>query len=127
MEAFPNENFQKVKGKNHLSLFDIFHSVQGMWPYIWKIVLISFVLEIFSMISPLYIQFITDNVIISHDKEFLYVIAVGFSLLAITRIVISYTRSWITLYFTNNLNLQMKINVINHLIRLPLDFFEKRH
>ena len=38
-----------------------------------------------------------------------------------------FMRSWVLLYFGTTLSLQWRANVFSHLIRLPVQYFEKRH
>ena len=72
-------------------------------------------------------QFVVDDVLVARDFQLLYVLAIGFALLTIINVVTTYIRSWIILYLGNTLNIQLVANLARHLLRLPLDFFEKRH
>ena len=43
------------------------------------------------------------------------------------QVLIEYIRGMMVIYFTNNLMEQFSSNVVKHILKLPLDFFEKRH
>lgn len=57
----------------------------------------------------------------------LAVLAIGFLMLALTSVVMTFARASVLLYFSNQLDFQMVGNVFAYLLRLPVEFFEKRH
>ncbi len=75
----------------------------------------------------MYQQMIVDDVITKKDLDFLSVLAIGFAITGVINIAITQLRSRLMLYFTNALSFQMTVNLFRHLMRLPVDFFEKRH
>lgn len=68
-----------------------------------------------------------DNVLLSNDKPLLQVMALGFGLLALIQVVVKCVRSWLIIRLNCAINIQMGANLFHHLVRLPLDYFEKRH
>ncbi|WP_234030470.1 ABC transporter transmembrane domain-containing protein [Undibacterium sp. 14-3-2] len=84
-------------------------------------------LEVFAICSPLFNQFVIDEVIVSGDKELLTVLVFGFVLLMITQTVISLARSWFLMCWSMDISLQWSARVFAHLTHLPVSFFEKRH
>lgn len=127
MELTPATDFTKKKDKTKLYLRDLWHSISGITLPLVQIVLLSFALEIFAIISPLFTQLITDHVLISRDYPLLYILAVGFGLLMVIQVATEYARSWIIMFLGTVLNVQLISNLLHHLFKLPLDFFEKRH
>lgn len=127
MELTPSTDFTKKKDKTKLYLSDLWHTIKGLVKPLVQIFLLAFALEVFSVISPLLMQLVTDHVIATNDKPLLYVLAIGFAMLAVIQIVTGYARSWIVLFLQNTLNIQLIANLFRHLFKLPLDFFEKRH
>ncbi len=127
MELSPTTDFTKKKDKTRLYLSDLWSAVSGLKTPIIQIIAISIALEIFAIVSPLHMQFVTDNVIVSMDYPLIYVLAIGFAMLTIIQVITSYVRSWIIIYLGNTLNIQLASNLIRHLFRLPIEFFEKRH
>ncbi|HHL43539.1 MAG TPA: peptidase domain-containing ABC transporter, partial [Hellea balneolensis] len=55
------------------------------------------------------------------------VIILGFALLLFVQTAIGVLRSYVGMYFGTMLNFQMRSNMLRHIIRLPAEFFEKRH
>lgn len=127
MELTPAVNFENKKDKTGLYLSDLWNSVVGIKLQLVQILLVSIALEVFAIISPLFIQLVTDDVVVVKDFPLLYVLAIGFGLLAVTTALANSARSWIIIFLSNTLNIQLVANLMRHLFKLPLDFFEKRH
>ncbi len=72
-------------------------------------------------------QWVVDEVLISFDKPLLTVLAIGFALIAVISVVTNAVRSWLILRLSSLLNLQMGVNLLRHLLRLPMNYFESRH
>ncbi|MFA1728600.1 peptidase domain-containing ABC transporter, partial [Xanthomonas nasturtii] len=68
-----------------------------------------------------------DQVLVSADRDLLVVVGFGFGLALLLQIGIGLLRGWAVVYLSSRLGLQWMGNVFAHLIKLPLDFFEKRH
>jgi ATP-binding cassette, subfamily B, bacterial CvaB/MchF/RaxB len=77
--------------------------------------------------APYYMQWVVDEVLISFDKPLLTVLAIGFALICIISVVTNAVRSWLILRLSSLLNMQMGVNLLRHLLRLPMNYFESRH
>ncbi|MBU0744150.1 MAG: peptidase domain-containing ABC transporter [Gammaproteobacteria bacterium] len=127
MELTPAKDFSKKKDKTKLSLSDLWHSVQGIKKPLVQIILLSLALEVFAIVSTQFMQLVTDQVIVTNDFPLLYVLAIGFALLKVIEVSTEYARTWIVLFMGSTLNIQLTSNLNHHLLKLPMDFFEKRH
>ena len=127
MELTPTTDFSKKTDRTKLSLLDLWKSVKGIGKFLLQVIALSLALEVFGIISPLFMQFITDHVLVTNDFALLYVLAIGFGMLMIIQFVTEYVRAWIILFMGTNLNIQLTSNLFHHLLKLPIDFFEKRH
>ncbi|KIE06022.1 Uncharacterized protein NF27_CF00060 [Candidatus Jidaibacter acanthamoeba] len=127
LELIPTVDFQKKKEKTNLYLSDLWSSVIGLKKQLLQILLVSFSLEVFEIIIPIFTQLVTDDVIVAKDYPLLYVLGIGFGLLMFTKALSSFVRSWIIIYLSNTLNIQLVANLMYHLFKLPLNYFEKRH
>ncbi|HRE33155.1 MAG TPA: hypothetical protein PLD88_14355, partial [Candidatus Berkiella sp.] len=67
-------------------------------------------LQLFSLISPQYMQLVVDNVLLSHDVHFLKVLALGFLLLMVIEVGTTSLRSLLVMSFSSMLNIQMATN-----------------
>ena len=133
LEATPNSSFKKQKQQTPLSLSMFYKNISGLMPSLIKVFLLSILLQVFALASPYYMQLVVDEVLLSVDLNLLYVLAFGFAMLAVIELATRALRSTLILYFSNILNIQITFGtvitplVVHHLLRLPLDFFEKRH
>ena len=127
MEMTPATDFTQKKDHTKLYLKDLWSSVKGIKTSLIQILLLSLSLEVFAVISPQFMQWITDHVLVTNDVPLLYTLATGFSLLMIIQVATEYARSWIVLFMGTTLNFQLTTNLFRHLLKLPLSFFEKRH
>lgn len=127
LEVWPDSNFEVKKEKTRIQLFRLLGEVRGLWSSLGQILIIALVLEVFSLVSPFFMQWVIDHAIVSADLNLLTTLAIGFGLLVILSSLISLLQSWIVMYMATTLNVQWKANVFHHLLSLPTFFFQKRH
>lgn len=127
LELWPSSEFKPQEVAQHISLRAMMGRITGLKGALLQILLLAFGLELFSLISPLYMQWILDNVLVTGDTNLLTTLAVGFGLLVLVQTTISTLRSWMLIYMSTTLSIQWRSNVFTHLIRLPVQYFEKRH
>ncbi len=72
-------------------------------------------------------QWTVDQALVAYDRDLLTVLGTGFALALLLQVCIGQIRGRAVIYLSNRLNLQWTGNVFRHLLRLPLEFFEKRH
>jgi ATP-binding cassette subfamily B protein RaxB len=111
MEMSPAVDFEKKTNRTKLFLSDLWKSVTGLKLPLTQIILVSLALELFALISPLFMRFIIDDVIVTKDLPLLYILAIGLALLSIIQYVTGYVRSWIVLFLSNVLNIQLVANL----------------
>lgn len=127
LELHKNKEFKKEKSLEKLKIYDMFKGIKGFKTNIIILLLIALVLQIIGLLSPFLMQWILDKVIPSNDLNLLSLILIGFTIVLITNIIISFINDWIALYFGSNLSLQLNSSVFIKLINLPLPFFQNRH
>ena len=127
LELAPSPSFKPKEEKKQVALRDLTGHIVGLRPAIVKVIALALALEIFAICSPLFNQFVIDEVIVSGDKELLVVLVFGFVLLMITQNAIGLARSWFLMRWSMDISLQWSARVFAHLVRLPVSYFEKRH
>ncbi|MDO6713179.1 peptidase domain-containing ABC transporter [Aliiglaciecola sp. 2_MG-2023] len=127
LELTPTPAFEKGKQKRKLSLSHFWNRINGLKRSLAIILLLSIFIQVFALIQPYYMQTVIDDVILRSDLNLLTVLAFGFGLLLLIDTGTSYIRQTVILNLSSRLNIQMAANVFTHLIRLPLDYFSKRH
>lgn len=127
LELWPDSNFEEKKEKTTIRIFKLFGEIRGLWKSLGQILMLALVLEIFSLISPFFMQWVIDHAIVSADLNLLTTLAIGFGLLIVLGSLISLLQAWVVMHMATTLNVQWKANIFHHLINLPTNFFQKRH
>ncbi|QKY89417.1 peptidase domain-containing ABC transporter [Acinetobacter sp. NEB 394] len=126
LELWPNTKFEKKEEKSQIRFQELLGKIQGFWKSFGQILILALSLEIFSLISPFFMQWVIDHVIVSSDYSLLTILVIGFTLLMILQQLISLLRSWLTIYMSTHLNVQWMGNVFDHLLNIPVSYFERR-
>ena len=127
LEIEKSNDFQEIRNQNKLTLLDLVKTIRGVNKFVVLLLLLSLAMEVLSLLNPLFLQYVTDDVIGFSERSNLYVITAGFSMLAVIQVFTDYVRGNMVIYVTNHLTEQFSSNVVRHLLKLPLAFFEKRH
>jgi len=127
LELWPDKAFEKGKPKPAVKLSAMLGRMTGLYRSLTQIILLALALELFSLISPFFMQWTIDHVLISKDQVLLNTLVIGFALLLLIQQTVSGTRTWIMMHMSTLLNVQWKANTLGHLLRLPIEYFERRH
>ncbi|TWX68492.1 peptidase domain-containing ABC transporter [Colwellia demingiae] len=127
LELTPTNKFEVKQNKAQMKFTQLWRSMSGIKAGLVKLIGLSLVLQLFALMTPYYMQWVVDEVLISFDKPLLTVLAMGFALIAIISVVTNAVRSWLILRLSSLLNMQMGVNLLRHLLRLPMSYFESRH
>lgn len=127
LELTPAKGFQKKNSKAKLKFSDFWSKITGLKKSLALMLSLSLVLQVFVLASPYYMQLVIDDVILTADTSLLSLLAIGFFLVLIFEIATSSLRGFTLLHFNNLMNVQLAANLFHHLIRLPMQYFEKRH
>jgi len=86
----------------------------------------SFVVQLFTLANPLLIQVIIDKVISQRSLDTLQVL--GMALIAVTVFegVLNSLKTFLFQQTTNRIDMRLGSEVIDHLLRLPLGYFDRR-
>ena len=126
VEAIPSLAFRRRRERSKLSLWQLWSRAPGLGSVLGRILLLSLLIETFSLAAPFYLQIGLDSVIPSHDLDFLTSLALGFGALAILSQATSFVRSWAIVSLSNELGYRLVSNLFRHLVRLPIGWFQKR-
>ncbi|MGH8274549.1 MAG: peptidase domain-containing ABC transporter, partial [Gammaproteobacteria bacterium] len=127
LELTPTPNFTKRRERERLPLRALWGGQGGLKGFLAQIFLFSIALEIFAILAPFFMQVVVDRVLVSDDGSLLTVLGLGFGLLMVITAAVTAFRAWVILYLSTHLNYQMLARLFRHLLRLPLDYFTKRH
>ncbi|WP_298624683.1 peptidase domain-containing ABC transporter [uncultured Zoogloea sp.] len=127
LELWPSADFKPSAPPPAIRFRDLIGRVDGLLGAGAQVLALAVALEIFALVSPFYLQWVIDHVLVSADRDLLTTLALGFGLLLIIQEIFGALRSWILLHIGTNLSLQWRTNVFAHLVRLPVSYFERRH
>jgi ATP-binding cassette subfamily B protein RaxB len=127
LELGPAANFEPVQAREAISMRALTGRVRGLVPALTQILLLALALEVFTLAAPFYMQWVIDQVLVSADHDLLGLLGMGFIGIAIFSALVTAARSWAVTWLSATLNVQWASNLFAHLMKLPLDWFEKRH
>jgi subfamily B ATP-binding cassette protein HlyB/CyaB len=91
-----------------------------------QVLLASFVVQMFGLAGPLLIQVIIDKVISQRSLDTLQVLGTALVVVTLLEGVLGSLRTFLFTETSNRIDLRLGSEVIDHLLRLPLDYFDKR-
>ncbi|MGF1604005.1 MAG: peptidase domain-containing ABC transporter [Thermosynechococcaceae cyanobacterium] len=93
---------------------------------LFEVLFASFLVQLFALANPLGIQFIIDRVLIRNSADTLNVLGMGLLLVALLEALLTSFRTYLFADTTNRIDMTLGSQVIDHLVRLPLSYFNKR-
>jgi len=127
LELRPASNFDRQPTCSKLELGRFFAHTRGLGRALLQLLCLSAALQVFVLATPFYSQIVIDDIVVSGDMDLLLLCAVAFSGMAIFIAVTSGFRSWVIIVMSSTLNFSWSSSLFQHLLRLPCDYFEKRH
>jgi ATP-binding cassette subfamily B protein RaxB len=127
LELTPAADFTPRTERQTVTLKQLLGPVRGLKRSLAQIFVLAAGLEAFVLLSPFFLQWVVDGVLVSADRDLLVTLGLGFGLLVLLQVGTAAIRSWAVLHLSATLNLQWLSNVFAHLMRLPMAWFEKRH
>ncbi|NJP09396.1 MAG: type I secretion system permease/ATPase [Leptolyngbyaceae cyanobacterium RU_5_1] len=91
-----------------------------------EVLVASFFVQLFGLANPLMTQIIIDKVIVQNSPDTLQVLGVFLIVIALFEGVLTSLRTFLFVDTTNRIDLALGSEIINHLLRLPLRYFERR-
>lgn len=126
LEVWPDSTFEATSTRSMLSLRSLIGSIKGLKRALGKIFCLSLVIETINMLMPVGTQLVMDHAIPAGEKGLLTLICISLMFLIILRAAVSMLRAWSSLFMSTLINVQWQSGLFNHLLRLPISFFERR-
>lgn len=127
IEVTPNPEFLATPKQRNVPLTQLMGQLRRRKRAVAAVLLLALAVEFFTALAPYYIQLVIDTAIGANDTNIFALLIAGFGLVYLLRNAISAVRGWFLMYLGTSLNVQWKDNILDHLLSLPLDYFEKRH
>ncbi len=127
LELWPQADFARREERESVRLRALLGRVSGFYRSFGQILLLAAAIEVFVATSPLYLQWVIDHALPSANRDLLTTLALGFALLTAFRHGVASLRAWVIMHIGAVLSVHWQANVLDHLLRLPMPYFEKRH
>ena len=127
LELAPGIEFKKKEEKQSLKLRGLFGKITGLKRSLLQVFILAAALEVFGIVAPFFSQWIIDDALVSGDQDLLTVLVIGALLIGLIRMAVGLIRTWVVMHLSVTLSLQWFSNVLAHLYKLPMAWFEKRH
>ncbi|VEB95413.1 RTX-I toxin determinant B [Cedecea lapagei] len=126
LELWPDKGFSRQQNRSKMRLRDMMNNINGIGGFLGKIFCFSLLIESINLLIPVGTQLVMDHVIIAEDHHLLSLICLGLLCFILCRTFIGTLRAWSSLVMASLIDVQWKTGIFDHLMKLPLDYFEKR-
>ena len=127
LEVARAEGFEPITQRAPMRLSLLWSRIHGSSAALIQVFILSVALQIATFAAPFQMQLVVDQALAQADHDLLVVIALAFGGLAIVQASIEALRGWALRVVGHLLSFQITGNLVRHLLRLPSDYFEKRH
>lgn len=127
LELEPAENFEPIEDHRSISIRAITGRLVGIKRSLVQLLLLSLSLEVFVFVTPFFLQGVIDQVLVSGDRQFLHVLCAGLLAVVLFQGIVTGLRGWVLTWLSARINAQWTTNLFQHLLRLPMAYFERRH
>ncbi|EKA1418244.1 colicin V export peptidase/ABC transporter CvaB [Escherichia coli] len=126
LEVWPGSEFQSETQQTRISLRSLINSIYGIKRTLAKIFCLSVVIEAINLLMPVGTQLVMDHAIPAGDRGLLTLISAALMFFILLKAATSTLRAWSSLVMSTLINVQWQSGLFDHLLRLPLAFFERR-
>jgi subfamily B ATP-binding cassette protein HlyB/CyaB len=112
-----------------LAKFDFSWFIPALVKYrklLGEVLLISFMLQLFSLVSPLFFQVVMDKVLVHKGMTTLDVLVIGLVIVVIFESVLNALRAYVFSHTTSRIDVELGARLFRHLVQLPLAYFQAR-
>ncbi len=112
-----------------LSKFDFTWFIPAVIKYrkiFLEVIIVSIVLQLFALITPLFFQVVMDKVLVHRSFSTLDVIAFAFIVVILFEVVLGGLRTFIFSHTTSRIDVELGARLFRHLLSLPISYFENR-
>jgi subfamily B ATP-binding cassette protein HlyB/CyaB len=112
-----------------LARFDFSWFIPALVKYrklLGEVLLISFMLQLFALVSPLFFQVVMDKVLVHKGLTTLDVLVTGLVVVVIFESALNGLRSYVFSHTTSRIDVELGARLFRHLVQLPLAYFQAR-
>jgi subfamily B ATP-binding cassette protein HlyB/CyaB len=109
--------------------FDISWFMGAIYKYrrvLARVLIASFFLQIFALLSPLFFQVVIDKVLVHQSMSTLDVLVIGLVAISLFETALGILRTYIFAHTTNRIDVELGARLFRHLLALPIAYFQTR-
>jgi len=109
--------------------FDLTWFLGAVWKYrrlLSDVLIASFFLQVFALVSPLFFQVVIDKVLVHRTETTLDVLVIGLVSIALFEAIMGGLRTYLFAHTTNRVDVELGARLFRHLLALPLAYFQAR-
>jgi ATP-binding cassette, subfamily B, bacterial HlyB/CyaB len=91
-----------------------------------EVLVASFFLQIFALVSPLFFQVVIDKVLVNRSLSTLDVLLLGLVAISVFEAILGALRTFVFSHTTNRIDVELGARLFRHLLALPLAYFQAR-
>lgn len=91
-----------------------------------EVVVISFVMQLIGLATPLGFQVVMDKVLVNHALKTLHVVAFGLLCAVLFENILSGIRTWVFARTSSKIDVELGARLYRHLFSLPIAYFQAR-
>ncbi|MEP6836405.1 MAG: type I secretion system permease/ATPase [Bradyrhizobium sp.] len=91
-----------------------------------EVLVASFFLQIFALVSPLFFQVVIDKVLVHRSLSTLDVLVVGLLAISMFETILGILRTYLFSHTTNRIDVELGARLFHHLLALPMAYFQAR-
>jgi len=91
-----------------------------------EVLVASFFLQIFALVSPLFFQVVIDKVLVHRSLSTLDVLVIGLLAISMFETVLGILRTYLFAHTTNRIDVELGARLFRHLLALPMAYFQAR-
>src|SRR5215813_7295516 len=91
-----------------------------------KVLVTSFFLQLFALISPLFFQVVIDKVLVHRSLGTLDVLVIGLVTISVFATILAILRTYVFAHTTNRIDVELGARLFRHLLALPVAYFQAR-
>jgi len=91
-----------------------------------EVLLLSLVLQLIGLVTPLFFQVVMDKVLVNHAMKTLNVIAIGLICATVFEVVLTGLRTYVFSHTSSKIDVELGARLFRHLLNLPISYFQAR-
>jgi subfamily B ATP-binding cassette protein HlyB/CyaB len=103
-----------------------FEQIMQYKKIVFEVLIASFVIQLFGLVTPLFTQVILDKVLVHHSLSTLDVLGIAFVVVTIFDFLLNLMRNYVFVDTTSKIDAKLGSKLYEHLLGLPFVYFQSR-